>query len=97
MFITKFFHLQFEGDFLKHFNIYTFVYFLLTGVTAGITPFNFPAMIPMWMFPMALVTGNTMVVKPSERDPGATMIMMDLLNQVLYTSAISFNTIDTYF
>lgn len=51
------------------------------GVTAGITPFNFPAMIPLWMFPMALITGNTMVVKPSERDPGATMFMMNLVNE----------------
>lgn len=51
------------------------------GVTAGITPFNFPAMIPLWMFPMALVTGNTMVVKPSERDPGACMFMMNLVKE----------------
>ncbi|MEK9850604.1 MAG: aldehyde dehydrogenase family protein, partial [Candidatus Puniceispirillum sp.] len=39
------------------------------GVVAGITPFNFPAMVPMWMFPMALACGNTFVLKPSERDP----------------------------
>ena len=39
------------------------------GVVAGITPFNFPAMVPMWMFPLALVCGNTFVLKPSERDP----------------------------
>lgn len=51
------------------------------GVTAGITPFNFPAMIPLWMFPMALVCGNTMVMKPSERDPGACMILMELANE----------------
>jgi len=51
------------------------------GVTAGITPFNFPAMIPLWMFPMALVCGNTMVLKPSERDPGATMILMELAKE----------------
>lgn len=48
------------------------------GVTAGITPFNFPAMIPLWMFPVALITGNTMVVKPSERDPGALMRLAQL-------------------
>ena len=41
------------------------------GVCAGITPFNFPAMVPMWMFPMALATGNTFILKPSERDPSA--------------------------
>lgn len=51
------------------------------GVTAGITPFNFPAMIPLWMFPMATVCGNTAIVKPSERDPGATMILMELLKE----------------
>jgi len=51
------------------------------GVTAGITPFNFPAMIPLWMFPMALVTGNTMIMKPSERDPGATMIFMEMCKE----------------
>lgn len=49
------------------------------GVVAGITPFNFPAMVPMWMFPMALVCGNTFVLKPSERDPSASLIMAELL------------------
>jgi malonate-semialdehyde dehydrogenase (acetylating)/methylmalonate-semialdehyde dehydrogenase len=39
------------------------------GVCVGITPFNFPAMVPMWMFPIALATGNTFVLKPSEKDP----------------------------
>ena len=43
------------------------------GVCAGITPFNFPAMIPLWMFPMAIATGNTFVLKPSEQDPMVTM------------------------
>ncbi len=43
------------------------------GVCAGITPFNFPAMVPMWMFPVALACGNTFVLKPSERDPSAPM------------------------
>lgn len=50
-------------------------------VTAGICPFNFPAMIPLWMFPMALATGNTMVLKPSERDPGAAMMLAELAAQ----------------
>jgi malonate-semialdehyde dehydrogenase (acetylating)/methylmalonate-semialdehyde dehydrogenase len=49
------------------------------GVCAGITPFNFPAMIPLWMFPLGIVCGNTYVMKPSERDPGAAMILMELL------------------
>ncbi|MGB7452809.1 MAG: CoA-acylating methylmalonate-semialdehyde dehydrogenase [Lysobacterales bacterium] len=51
------------------------------GVVAGITPFNFPAMVPLWMIPMALVCGNTFVLKPSERDPGASMLLADLIKQ----------------
>ena len=49
------------------------------GVCAGITPFNFPAMVPMWMFPMALACGNTFVLKPSERDPSAACCIAELL------------------
>jgi malonate-semialdehyde dehydrogenase (acetylating) / methylmalonate-semialdehyde dehydrogenase len=48
------------------------------GVCAGITPFNFPAMIPLWMFPMAIVCGNTFVLKPSEQDPLSTMEVVEL-------------------
>ena len=48
------------------------------GVCAGITPFNFPAMIPLWMFPMAIVTGNTFILKPSEQDPMVTMRLVEL-------------------
>ena len=48
------------------------------GVCAGITPFNFPAMIPLWMFPMAIVCGNTFVLKPSEQDPLSTMALVEL-------------------
>jgi malonate-semialdehyde dehydrogenase (acetylating)/methylmalonate-semialdehyde dehydrogenase len=48
------------------------------GVCAGITPFNFPAMVPMWMFPIAIVTGNTFVLKPSERDPSASMLLAEM-------------------
>ncbi|MDE1177968.1 MAG: CoA-acylating methylmalonate-semialdehyde dehydrogenase [Edaphobacter sp.] len=51
------------------------------GVVAGITPFNFPAMVPMWMFPVALACGNTFVLKPSERDPGASMLIAELLKE----------------
>jgi malonate-semialdehyde dehydrogenase (acetylating) / methylmalonate-semialdehyde dehydrogenase len=51
------------------------------GVCAGITPFNFPAMVPMWMFPVALACGNTFVLKPSERDPSCSLILADLLKQ----------------
>jgi malonate-semialdehyde dehydrogenase (acetylating)/methylmalonate-semialdehyde dehydrogenase len=49
------------------------------GVCAGITPFNFPAMVPMWMFPIALACGNTFVLKPSERDPSCSLRMAELL------------------
>ncbi|QTL05805.1 CoA-acylating methylmalonate-semialdehyde dehydrogenase [Aquabacter sp. L1I39] len=49
------------------------------GVCAGITPFNFPAMVPMWMFPMAIATGNTFVLKPSEKDPSASLRLAELL------------------
>ncbi|MGH8444948.1 MAG: CoA-acylating methylmalonate-semialdehyde dehydrogenase [Solimonas sp.] len=48
------------------------------GACAGITPFNFPAMIPLWMFPMAIATGNTFVLKPSEQDPMVTMRLVEL-------------------
>jgi malonate-semialdehyde dehydrogenase (acetylating)/methylmalonate-semialdehyde dehydrogenase len=51
------------------------------GVVAGITPFNFPAMVPMWMFPIALVAGNTFILKPSERDPGTSMLIAKLLKE----------------
>ena len=51
------------------------------GVVAGITPFNFPAMVPMWMFANALACGNTFVLKPSEKDPSASMFIGELLKQ----------------
>ena len=51
------------------------------GVVAGITPFNFPAMVPMWMFANAIMCGNTFVLKPSEKDPSAAMFIADLLRQ----------------
>ncbi|UTW10140.1 CoA-acylating methylmalonate-semialdehyde dehydrogenase [Marinobacterium rhizophilum] len=49
------------------------------GVVAGITPFNFPAMVPLWMYPMAIACGNTFVLKPSERDPSSTLFIAELL------------------
>jgi len=49
------------------------------GVCAGITPFNFPAMVPMWMFPMAIACGNTFVLKPSEKDPSCSIRLAELL------------------
>ena len=51
------------------------------GVVAGITPFNFPAMVPMWMFPMAIAVGNTFILKPSERDPAATVRLVELMSE----------------
>ena len=51
------------------------------GVVAGITPFNFPAMVPMWMFPVAIACGNCFILKPSERVPSAALFMAELLTQ----------------
>jgi len=51
------------------------------GVVAGITPFNFPAMVPLWMFPIALACGNTFILKPSERDPSASIFLAELLKE----------------
>ncbi|XP_068215352.1 probable methylmalonate-semialdehyde/malonate-semialdehyde dehydrogenase [acylating], mitochondrial [Palaemon carinicauda] len=62
-------------------DIDTHSYRIPLGVCAGIAPFNFPAMIPLWMFPVALVCGNTYVFKPSERVPGCSMMLMELLKE----------------
>ena len=51
------------------------------GVVVGVTPFNFPCMVPCWMFPLAIAAGNTFVLKPSERDPSVSLVMADLLRQ----------------
>lgn len=51
------------------------------GVTAGITPFNFPVMVPLWMAPMAIATGNTFVLKPSERDPSPSIMLAELFSR----------------
>jgi len=58
------------------------------GVTAGICPFNFPAMIPLWMFPMATAAGNTMLLKPSEKDPGAALILVELARQAGFPNGV---------
>jgi malonate-semialdehyde dehydrogenase (acetylating)/methylmalonate-semialdehyde dehydrogenase len=55
--------------------------FQAVGIVAGVTPFNFPAMVPMWMYPMAIVSGNCFILKPSERDPSASMLMAKLLTE----------------
>ena len=51
------------------------------GVCAGITPFNFPAMVPMWMFPMAIACGNSFILKPSEKDPSCSFRLAELLSE----------------
>ncbi|RXW19525.1 hypothetical protein EST38_g6326 [Candolleomyces aberdarensis] len=67
----------------------TYVRRVPLGVCASVAPFNFPAMIPLWTIPVAAVTGNTLVLKPSERDPGAAMIIAELCQQA-DIKAISF-------
>jgi malonate-semialdehyde dehydrogenase (acetylating)/methylmalonate-semialdehyde dehydrogenase len=62
-------------------NIDSWSEFQPLGVVAGITPFNFPAMVPLWMFPMAIVCGNCFILKPSERDPSAALFIAELLKQ----------------
>ncbi|QUX97485.1 methylmalonate-semialdehyde dehydrogenase (CoA acylating) [Marinomonas sp. CT5] len=62
-------------------NIDSWSEFQPIGVVAGITPFNFPAMVPLWMFPMALVCGNCFILKPSERDPSSTLFIAQLLKE----------------
>lgn len=56
----------------------TYSYVQPLGVCAGITPFNFPAMIPLWMFPMAIACGNTFILKPSEQTPMTSVRMAEL-------------------
>jgi len=51
------------------------------GVVAGITPFNFPVMVPMWMYPMAIASGNTFILKPSPTDPSASLFLADLFKE----------------
>ena len=58
------------------------------GVVAGITPFNFPAMVPMWMYPVAIACGNTFVLKPSERDPSAVNLVADLFHQAGFPEGV---------
>ena len=60
----------------------TISYRVPLGVCAGIAPFNFPAMIPLWMFPIAIATGNTYVLKPTEKAPSASMLLAKYLNDL---------------
>ncbi len=72
-----------KGEYSKNVgpNIDSWSEFQPLGVVAGITPFNFPAMVPMWMFPLAIACGNTFVLKPSERDPSSTLYIAQLLHE----------------
>lgn len=72
-----------KGEFSKNVgpSIDSWSEFQPLGVVAGITPFNFPVMVPLWMFPMAIVCGNTFVLKPSERDPSSTLYIAQLLKE----------------
>jgi len=63
------------------------------GVVVGITPFNFPAMVPMWMFPVALAAGNTFILKPSERDPSAALLIASWLAEAGLPAGI-FNVVN---
>lgn len=72
-----------KGEFSKNVgpNIDSWSEFQPLGVVAGITPFNFPAMVPLWMYPMAIVCGNCFILKPSERDPSSTLFIAQLLKE----------------
>jgi malonate-semialdehyde dehydrogenase (acetylating)/methylmalonate-semialdehyde dehydrogenase len=63
------------------------------GVVAGITPFNFPVMVPMWMFPVAIACGNTFILKPSERDPSPALLIAELFSQAGLPNGV-FNVIN---
>src|SRR6202041_1384166 len=62
------------------------------GVVAGITPFNFPAMVPLWMFPLAMACGNTFVLKPSEKDPSASLLLAELVAEAGFPDGV-FNVV----
>jgi malonate-semialdehyde dehydrogenase (acetylating) / methylmalonate-semialdehyde dehydrogenase len=72
-----------KGDYSENVstNVDTWVLRQPLGVVAGITPFNFPAMVPMWMYPLAIACGNTFILKPSEKDPSASMLAAELLER----------------
>ena len=72
-----------KGEYSKNAgpNVDSWSEFQPLGVVAGITPFNFPAMVPMWMFPLAIVCGNCFILKPSERNPSAPLFLAQLLHQ----------------
>jgi malonate-semialdehyde dehydrogenase (acetylating)/methylmalonate-semialdehyde dehydrogenase len=72
-----------KGEYNKNISTYidSWSEFSPLGIVLGVTPFNFPAMVPMWMFPLALATGNSFILKPSEKDPLGSMFIVELFNQ----------------
>jgi len=76
----------YQGETLENIsrNVDCYSYRHPLGVCAGVCAFNFPAMIPLWMFPIAIAAGNTFVIKPSERVAGGVNFMMNLLNGITY-------------
>ena len=72
-----------KGEYNKNIstNIDSWSEFSPLGVVLGITPFNFPVMVPMWMFPLALATGNSFILKPSEKDPLSSFFITELFNE----------------
>ena len=79
-----------KGEFSRHVGpgIDTYSDHQPVGVCAGITPFNFPAMVPMWMYPVAIACGNTFVLKPSEKDPTASMIALELFKEAGFPDGV---------
>ena len=83
-----------KGEFTEHASTGVNVHSLRQplGVVAGITPFNFPAMVPLWMFPLAIACGNTFVLKPSEKDPSASILLAQLVAEAGFPHGV-FNVV----
>jgi malonate-semialdehyde dehydrogenase (acetylating)/methylmalonate-semialdehyde dehydrogenase len=83
-----------KGEFSEHVSNGVNVHSLRQplGVVAGITPFNFPAMVPLWMFPLALACGNTFVLKPSEKDPSTSILLAQLVSEAGFPDGV-FNVV----
>jgi len=79
-----------KGDFTRHVGpaIDSYSDRQPVGVCAGITPFNFPVMVPMWMYPVAVACGNTFILKPSEKDPSASTIMLELFKEAGFPDGV---------
>ncbi len=84
-----------KGDYSRNVgtNIDSYSFRAPLGVVAGITPFNFPVMVPMWMFPMAIACGNCFILKPSEKDPSPGLLLAELLKEAGLPAGV-FNVIN---